>query len=60
MFGDLLTGPAQNWHIQLSRTTRRTWKDLLEGFKVQYRGFGVLNTRQYYHSQKRSDENPLK
>ena len=24
VFGVLLTGPAQNWHSQLSRTTRRT------------------------------------
>ena len=24
LFGDLLTGPAHNWHNQLSRTTRHT------------------------------------
>ena len=34
VFGNLLTGPAQNWHSQLSLTTRRTWKDVLEGLMV--------------------------
>ena len=36
VFGDLLTGSAQNWHSQLIRTTSLTWKDLLEGFMAQY------------------------
>ena len=52
-------GPARNWHSQLSRTTRRTWKDLLEGFMVQYGGYGVSNARQYYHARKRPDKTPL-
>ncbi|POM65348.1 Hypothetical protein PHPALM_18949 [Phytophthora palmivora] len=47
VFGDLLTGSARNWHRQLSRTTRGTWKDLLTA------------SRQYYHARKRSDESPL-
>ena len=59
VFGDLLTGPAQNRHCQLSRTTRRTWKDLLEGFMVQNGGYGVSNAKQYYHERKRPDETPL-
>ena len=58
-FGYLLTGPTQNWHRQLSRTALRTWKDLLEGFMVQYGGYGVSNARQYYHARKRPDETPL-
>ncbi|POM63172.1 hypothetical protein PHPALM_27563, partial [Phytophthora palmivora] len=40
----------------LSRTTRSTWKDLLQ---VQYCGRGVSVARQYYHARKRSDESPL-
>ena len=59
VFGVLLTGPAQNWHSQLSRTTRRTWNDLLEGFMVQYGGYGASNARQYYHARKRPDKIPL-
>ena len=59
MFGDLLTGHAQNWHSQMSRTIRRTWKDILEGFLVQYGGYGVSNARQYTHARKRPDETPL-
>jgi hypothetical protein len=59
VFGDLLTGPARNWYRQLSRSTRSTWKSLLEGFLVQYCGRGVSVARQYYHARKRSDESPL-
>ncbi|EGZ13344.1 hypothetical protein PHYSODRAFT_364933, partial [Phytophthora sojae] len=58
-FGDLLSGPARNWYTQLSRTTRTTWKDLLQSFQVQYCGRGVSVARQYYHARKRSDELPL-
>ena len=32
VFGDLITGPARNWHSQWSRSTRRSWKGLLENF----------------------------
>ncbi|EGZ23324.1 hypothetical protein PHYSODRAFT_263366 [Phytophthora sojae] len=59
VFGDLLTGPARNWCRQLSRTTRTTWKDLLQSFQLQYCGRGVSVARQYYHARKRSDESPL-
>ncbi|EGZ05295.1 hypothetical protein PHYSODRAFT_534315, partial [Phytophthora sojae] len=58
-FGDLLTDPGRNWYRQLSRTTRTTWKDLLQSFQVQYCGRGVSVARQYYHARKRSDESPL-
>ncbi|GMG17906.1 unnamed protein product [Phytophthora fragariaefolia] len=59
VFGDLLTGPAQNWYRQLSRTTRSTRKDLHQSFQVQYCGRGVSVGRQYYHARNRSDESPL-
>ena len=59
IFGDLLTGPARNWYIQLSRSTRNSWKPLLETFMIQYCGYGMLVGRQYYHAKKRSDETPL-
>ena len=39
--------------------TRRTWKDVLEGFMVQYRGYGVSNASQYYYARKRPDETAL-
>ena len=41
VFGDLLTGPARNWYSQLSRSTRRSWKPLLESFTIQYCGYGL-------------------
>ncbi|OWZ02040.1 hypothetical protein PHMEG_00026468, partial [Phytophthora megakarya] len=59
VFGNLLTGPARNWYQQLGRTTRGSWKDLLDGFRVEYCGLGVSLARQYYHAMKRSDESPL-
>ena len=59
VFGDLRTGLAHNWNSQLSRTTCRTWKDLLEGFMVQNGGCGESNFRQYYHARQRPDETPL-
>ena len=59
VFDALLTIPAQNWHSQLSRTTRRTWKDLLEGFMVQYGKYDVSHARPYYHARKRPDKTPL-
>ena len=59
VFGGLLMGPAQNWHIQLSRTTHRTCKDQLEVFMVQYGGYGVSHAIQYYNASKRPDETPL-
>ena len=58
VFGDLLTGPARNWYNQLSRSTRKKWKRLLDDFMIQYGGQGVSMARQYYLARKRSDENP--
>ena len=59
IFGSLLTGPAQNWYRQLSRTVRGDWKQLLQEFQTQFCGLGVSVVRQYYHARKRSDESPL-
>ncbi|KAE8897352.1 hypothetical protein PF005_g26684 [Phytophthora fragariae] len=58
-FVDLLTGPARNWHRQLSRSTRAKWSDLLRSFQTQYCGVGVSAMWQYYHARKRSDKTPL-
>ena len=55
-----MTGPAQNCHSELSQTTRRTWKYMLEGFMVQHGRYGVSNARQYYHALKQPEKNPLK
>ena len=60
VFGDLLSGPARNWHNQLSRSTRYTWRDLLESFLIQYGGHGLSVGRQYYQARKRTEETPLK
>ncbi|CAI5746607.1 unnamed protein product [Peronospora destructor] len=59
VFGDLLTGSARNWHHQLSRSARNSWKVLSESFRVEYCEHGVSVGRQYYHARKRSDESPL-
>ena len=60
MLSDLLTGPARDWYNQLSRSTRTSWKALLEGFMAKYAGKNsVLVGRLYYHARKRSIENPL-
>ena len=59
LFGDLITGLARNGHSKISRSTRREWKPLLEGFMIHYVRHGVSTSRQYYHGRKRSDETPL-
>ena len=38
MFSNLLTGPARDWYNQLRRSTRTSWKALLEGFMAKYGG----------------------
>ena len=53
VFGDLLIGPARNWYHQLSRSTRNSWKSLLEGFLEEYCGRGVSVGQQYYSARKR-------
>ena len=50
---------SASWYSQLSRSTRNSWKSLLEEFKVQYCGRGVPVGRQYYLAWKRSNETPL-
>ena len=47
VLGKELTAPAQNWHSKLSRTTRRTWKYLLQGFMIQLGKYGVSNATKY-------------
>ncbi|GMF48408.1 unnamed protein product [Phytophthora fragariaefolia] len=56
---DLLSGAARNWYLQLPRSTRNKWTDLLRSFQIQYCGFGVSVARQYSHARKRSDESAL-
>ena len=36
VLSDLLTGPARDWYIQPSRSTRTSWKAILEGFMAKY------------------------
>ena len=38
VFSDILTGPARDWYNQLRRSTRTSWKALLEGFMAKYGG----------------------
>ena len=59
VFGDLFTKFAKNWYNQMSRSTRLSWKEFLEGLHVQYRGNGMSAGRQYYHTKKRSEEMQL-
>ncbi|GMF49729.1 unnamed protein product [Phytophthora fragariaefolia] len=58
-FADLLSCAARNWYRQLPRSTRNKWTDLLRSFQIQYCGFGVSVSCQYYHACKRSDESAL-
>ena len=58
-FGESLTEPAQNCHSQLSQTSRRTSKYMLEGFIMQYGGYAVSNARHYYRARKRPDQTHL-
>ena len=60
IFGDLLTGLAQNWHSQLRRTTCCSWKKPLERFIIQYGGYDMPAERQYHYARKRADETPFK
>ena len=60
VFSDLLTGPARDWHNQLSRSTRTSWKALLKGFMAKYGGKNSISVeRLYYHARKRSNDTPL-
>ena len=54
VFSDLLTGPAREWYNPHSRSTRTSWKALLEGFMVKYGGRNRdLVGRLYYQARKR-------
>ncbi|OWY91743.1 LOW QUALITY PROTEIN: Eukaryotic/viral aspartic protease, partial [Phytophthora megakarya] len=58
LFGDLMTGPARQWYLQLKKLTRTSWTALTDQFRVQYcgKGFGQpLLPRVYKHV----DETPL-
>ena len=60
VFSDLLTGPARGWYNQLIRSTRASWKALLEAFMAKYgRKNRVSAGRIYYQSRKRSNKTPL-
>ncbi|KAE8892271.1 hypothetical protein PF003_g23796 [Phytophthora fragariae] len=59
LMNDLITGPARQWYLQLSRDIRSSWNDLSSQFQYQYCGKGVSVARKYYHATKRSDETPL-
>ena len=60
VLSDLLTVPARDWYNQLSRSTRTSWKALLEGFMAKYGGENSVTVgRLYYHARKRSNETPL-
>ena len=60
VFSDLLTGSARDWYNQLGRSTRTSWKALLEGFMAKYGGKNsVWVGRLYYQARKRSIQTPL-
>ena len=60
VFSDLLTVTARDWYNQLGRSTRTSWKALLEAFMAKYGGKNsVIVGRFYYHARKRSNETPL-
>ncbi|KAE9007868.1 hypothetical protein PR001_g16856 [Phytophthora rubi] len=59
LMNDLITGPARQWYLQLSRDIRSSWNDLSSHFQYQYCRKGVSVARKYYHATKRSDETPL-
>ncbi|GMF55708.1 unnamed protein product [Phytophthora fragariaefolia] len=59
LFGDLMTGPARQWYLQLSTNVRKSWTELTEQFRIQYCGKGVSMVSRYYHASKHPDETPL-
>ncbi|OWZ15959.1 reverse transcriptase [Phytophthora megakarya] len=52
-------GKVKSAFIRDQAPDSENWKDLLDGFRVEYCGLGVSLARQYYHAMKRSDESPL-
>ncbi|OWZ02633.1 Eukaryotic/viral aspartic protease [Phytophthora megakarya] len=59
LFGDLMAGPARQWYLQLKKSTRTSWTELTDQFRVQYCGKGVSMPSRYYHASKHVDETPL-
>ncbi|OWY93011.1 Eukaryotic/viral aspartic protease [Phytophthora megakarya] len=59
LFGDLIAGPARQWYLQLKKSTRTSWTELTNQFRVQYCGKGVFMASRYYHASKHVDETPL-
>ncbi|OWY93947.1 Eukaryotic/viral aspartic protease, partial [Phytophthora megakarya] len=52
LFGDLMAGPARQWYLQLEKSTRTSWTELTDQFRVQYCGKGVSMASRYYHASK--------
>ncbi|OWZ20742.1 hypothetical protein PHMEG_0004804 [Phytophthora megakarya] len=59
LVGDLMAGPACQWYLQLEKSTRKSWTELTEQFRVQYCGKCVSKPSRYYHASKHVDEMPL-
>ncbi|KAE8973585.1 hypothetical protein PR003_g27174 [Phytophthora rubi] len=58
-FGDLMSGPAQQWYLQLPKKIKTSWTELMEQFRIQYCGKAVSMASRYYHAVQRPDETPL-
>ncbi|OWY92825.1 Eukaryotic/viral aspartic protease, partial [Phytophthora megakarya] len=59
LFGDRMAGPARQWYLQLKKSTRTSWTELTDQFRVQYCGKGVSMASRYHHASKHVDETPL-
>jgi hypothetical protein len=59
LFGDLMSGPARQWYPQLGRSTKTSWSELTDQFRVQYCGKGESMASKYFHTTRRPDESPL-
>ena len=60
VFSDILTEPSHDWYNQLSRSTRTSWKALLEGFMTKYGGKNRVSVGiRYYQARKQSNETLL-
>ncbi|OWY91153.1 Eukaryotic/viral aspartic protease, partial [Phytophthora megakarya] len=60
LFGGMMAGPARQWYLQLKESTRTSWTELTDLFRVQYCGKSVSMASRYYHASKHVDETPLK
>jgi hypothetical protein len=59
LFGDLMSGSARQWYLQLGRGVKKSWTDLTEQFRVQYCGKGVSMASKYFHTTRNPEESPL-